>query len=176
MSQQTVEAGGRTRTFTTVGTSARNLLLVFHGSTQNGRTHQKFTDHSYDRLAEDGTAVVAYLDGFKGNWNDARRESRFPARKNSIDDIAFTRAVVRKLAASHGIDERRVFAAGYSNGGQMVMRLIHEAPGLLAGAAIFASTMPVPESFLAPTEPVVALPVLLAHGTADPIVPSTGDP
>lgn len=80
---------------------------------------------------------MVYLDGYRGNWNDARKESFFPARTANVDDVAFTRAVIEKLGA------RKVFfAVGYSNGGQMVMRLIHEAPGLLGGAMIIAATLP----------------------------------
>ena len=49
-------------------------------------------------------------------------------------------------------------------------------PGLLAGAAIVAATMPAPESFLAPTPAPapVPVPILLVHGTDDPIVPYQG--
>ena len=72
---------------------------------------------------------------------------------------------MRKLSASH-----RVFAIGYSNGGQMVMRLAHEAPELLAGAAVIAATMPAPENFLDTGTASAPLPVLLVHGTKDPIV------
>ncbi|MEU4893396.1 dienelactone hydrolase family protein [Streptomyces sp. NPDC044780] len=118
--------------------------------------------------------MVVYLDGHKGNWNDARRESSFPARKENIDDIGFTRAVIEKLTGSHRIHPGRVFAVGYSNGGQMVLRLAHEAPELLAGAAVLAATMPAPEDFLVADAPPAPMPVLLVHGTKDPIVGYAG--
>jgi polyhydroxybutyrate depolymerase len=166
-----VVVDGRTRTFTVVGDRGPDLVLVFHGSRQTGAGHREFTGRSFDTLASEGTAVVAYLDGHKGNWNDARRTSRFPARLENVDDVGFARAVVRKLAASHGVDTGRVFAAGYSNGGQMVIRLIHEDPGLLAGAVIVAAPLPAPDDFVpAPsTDPVRPMPVVLIHGTADRI-------
>ncbi len=168
----TVEVGGRERTFTAVGSeNSGDLILVFHGSKQNGRKHRAFTGRAFDRLAENGGATVVYLDGYRGNWNDARRQSFFPARMENMDDVGFARAVIQKFGS-----QRRVFAVGYSNGGQMVMRLIHEAPELLAGAAIFAATKPTPESFLLP-EPApapVPMPVLLIHGTKDPIVAYQG--
>lgn len=165
-----VEVAGRSRTFTVVGRPARDLILVFHGSRQTGDKHRAFTGRTFDAPAESGAAVVAYLDGYKGNWNDARRESSFPARKEDIDDVAFTRAVIDKLAASHEIDRERVFAVGYSNGGQMVMRLLHEAPELIAGGAVIAATLPAPENFLLGGSAPVPKPVLLIHGTKDPIV------
>jgi len=171
---------GRERTFTVVsGTPTphpRDLVLIFHGSRQNADAHRKFTGGSFDALADSGAAVVVYLDGFRGNWNDSRRESYFPARLENIDDVAFARAVMAEIESSEGTDPARVFALGYSNGGQMVMRLVHEAGELLAGAAIFSATMPAPDGFITPPAgaAVTPIPVLLIHGTRDPIVPFEG--
>ena len=176
--RDSVDVDGRTRTYTVAGPAdgkpERDLVLIFHGSRQTGAKHRDFTGKAFDALTAGGTAVVAYLDGYKGNWNDARRESRFPARRENIDDIGFTRAVIEKLTQTHRIDPRRVFAAGYSNGGQMVMRLVHEAPGLIAGATVIAATMPAPEGFLAADAPPAPMPVLLIHGTKDPIISYLG--
>lgn len=174
-----IDVDGRLRTLDVVEgprTPGRPLVLVFHGSRQSGAAHRRFTGGMYDALAADHGAVVAYLDGYRGNWNDARAESAFPARLADVDDVGFARRVVADLVASHDVDPRRVVAVGYSNGGQMVHRLLHEVPDLLAGAAIVAATMPAPESFLAPdpAPAAVPVPVLLVHGTQDPIVPYGG--
>ncbi|MEV5897159.1 alpha/beta hydrolase family esterase [Nonomuraea fuscirosea] len=172
-----VTVAGAARTFTLVGTAApgdaRPLILVFHGSRQTGDKHRAFTGGVFDALAARG-ALVAYLDGYRGNWNDARRESRFPARQAGIDDVGFARAVIATFAADRRADPSRVYAVGYSNGGQMVIRLAHETPGLLAGATVIAATMPAPENFLAGQAPPGPLPVLLIHGTKDPIVSYQG--
>ena len=173
-------AGGRTRTLTVVGApegpAARPLVVVFHGSRQTADAHRAFTGGVLDQLAARGEAVVAYLDGHRGNWNDARRESRFPARRAGIDDVAFFRAVVERLTGTHGIDPARVVATGFSNGGQFVLRLLHEAPGELAAAAVVAATLPVPESFLAVDDAgsMHRPPVALVAGTRDPIIPFEG--
>jgi polyhydroxybutyrate depolymerase len=177
---ETLAVGGRDRTFTVVGSpdapAARPLILVFHGSRQTGATHRAFTGSQLDALADDGRAVVAYLDGYRGNWNDARRQSAFPARREGIDDVGFVRAVVERLRRTHGIDETRVIVVGYSNGGQMVMRLLHEVPDLVAGAVIVAAAMPGPGDFLAPepAPPARPVPIAVIHGTRDPIVPYDG--
>jgi polyhydroxybutyrate depolymerase len=174
---ESIEVDGRSRRYTVVGQAGsvapRDLILIFHGSKQDGAKHRTFTGRIFDALADRG-AVVAYLDGYRGNWNDARRASEFPARKDGIDDVAFTRAVIDRLADSHGIDRKRVFAVGYSNGGQMVMRLAHETPELIAGAAVIAATLPAPENFLLADTTPAAIPVLLIHGTKDPIVAYAG--
>lgn len=180
--RSSIDVAGRHRTLTILGERAaahpRDLVIVLHGSKQSGEQHRAFTGGMYDTFATGGTAVVAYLDGYRGNWNDARRQSAFPARLEEVDDVGFVRAVIRSLEDTHGVDPSRVFVIGYSNGGQMAMRLVHEVPELIAGATVVAATMPTPESFLLPTEGVAArpLPVLLVHGTADPIVPFEGGP
>lgn len=171
---------GRERTYTVVGAREssvpRALILIFHGSRQSGEKYRNFTGRSFDILADSGRTVVAYLDGYKGNWNDARKESHFPARLEDLDDVAFTETVIGELKDSHGIDRQRVFIAGYSNGGQMVMRLVHQIGELLAGAMVQSATLPEGDDFMLPTPVPGAspLPVLLMHGTKDPIVPFRG--
>jgi polyhydroxybutyrate depolymerase len=178
--RSTVTAAGRTRSFTVIGEpdgpEDRALVLVFHGSKQNGEMHRRFTGGALDRLATDGRAVVVYLDGYRGNWNDARAESSFPARLEQVDDVAFARAVVDSVRLTHRIDPRQVVGVGYSNGGQLVFRLIHEAPDLLTGAVVVAATMPDRAGFLGPFSETSEhpIPVTLVAGTADPIVPYEG--
>ena len=173
-----IDIAGRQRSYTLAeppgagpGTS---LVLVFHGSKQTGEKFRAFTGNSFDALAGTGGAVVAYLDGYKSQWNDARAANGFPARTENVDDVAFAEAMISKLQASHQIDSSKVYAAGFSNGGSMVIRLVHQVPGLLAGAAVIAATQPAPESFLLPGAPPGPLPVVLIHGTADPLVAYEG--
>ncbi|WP_430782122.1 alpha/beta hydrolase family esterase [Actinoplanes sp. G11-F43] len=166
---ETIDVAGRARTFTLVtppGGDFERLLLVFHGSTQRGEVFREFTGNAFDAIP--GTAV-AYLDGFRGNWNDARRGSRFPARVQGVDDVAFAEAVAERAGGG-----RPVYAAGYSNGGGMVIRLLHERPGLIEGGAIIAAQQPEPGNFLVPGLPVVPKPVVIFHGTKDRIVPYAG--
>jgi polyhydroxybutyrate depolymerase len=179
--KSTVQVAGRARSFTVVGevdgADDRVIVLVFHGSKQDGEVHRRFTGHALDQLVSDGRAVVVYLDGYRGNWNDARAESSFPARREGVDDVAFARAVVDSVRRSHHVDGRAVIGVGYSNGGQMVFRLLHEVPDLLTGAIVVAATMPDRGGFLGgfSDSPVDRpIPVVLVGGTADRIVPFDG--
>ncbi|SDZ25914.1 alpha/beta hydrolase family esterase [Herbiconiux ginsengi] len=179
--KSTVSVAGRTRSFTAVGEidgpGDRAIVLVFHGSKQDGEVHRRFTGNALDRLAREGRAVVVYLDGYRGNWNDARATSSFPARLEDVDDVAFARAVVASVSRSHRVEARAVVGVGYSNGGQMVFRLIHEAPDLLTGAVVVAATMPDRAGFLGGFSDSAAdrpVPVVLVSGTADRIVPFRG--
>lgn len=47
-------------------------------------------------------------------------------------------------------------------------------PHSLSGAAIIAATQPVPDNFDLSADPATPLPVLLIHGTKDPLVPYDG--
>lgn len=71
-----------------------------------------------------------------------------------------------------------MIGVGYSNGGQLVMRLVHEAPELLAGAVVIGATWPVPDDVLLPgvVPAPVPMPMTLVHGTRDPIVAYAGGP
>jgi polyhydroxybutyrate depolymerase len=173
-----LDVAGRQRGYTVAAPpgagAGTSLVLVFHGSNQTSQKFRAFTGNSFDALASAGGTVVAYLDGFRGHWNDARAASGFAARTENIDDVAFAGAVISELRARHQIDRSKVYAAGFSNGGQMVIRLIHQVPGLLAGAAIIAATQPSPDNFLLAGAPPVPLPVVLIHGTRDPIVAYEG--
>ncbi|KAA9134870.1 alpha/beta hydrolase family esterase [Microbacterium caowuchunii] len=176
----TLSVAGRTRSFTVIGEAdgpeERALVLVFHGSKQDGEAHRRFTGRALDQLATNGRAVIVYLDGYRGNWNDARAESSFPARNEQVDDVAFARAVIVSVSGTHRFDSNAVVGVGYSNGGQMVFRLVHEAPELLAGAVVIAATMPDRAGFLAgfSETPKRPLPIVLVAGTADRIVPFEG--
>ena len=171
ITEGSIDVAGRTRTYTLAtppGGDYDRLLLVFHGSRQNAGVFRSFTGNAFDHLA--GTAV-AYLDGFQGNWNDSRKASRFPARVQNIDDAAFAEAAVKRFG-----DGRPAYAVGFSNGGGMVIRLLHERPDLLDGGAVIAAQQPAPENFVLPGLPVVPKPVVLFHGTKDRIVPYGGGP
>ncbi len=85
-------------------------------------------------------------------------------------DLGFLRALVAKLAADGLVDPARVFFAGASDGGAMVLRVVCEAPELAAGAAVVSMTLP-EGADCAGGAPV---PLLFIHGTADPVVPFEG--
>lgn len=170
--------GGRPRTALTVAPAHllpdAALVLVLHGSNQNAARMRAATGGAFDALTSGGDAVVTYLDAYRGTWNDARVSSTFPARRDGVDDVAFVEAAMDAAAAARGTSPSRVYTVGFSNGGQMVIRLLHQVPDRMAGAALIGATQPVPANFLLSHAAVVPRPVLLVHGTKDPIVPYDG--
>jgi polyhydroxybutyrate depolymerase len=179
VSAESLDIAGRTRTLTVVHRRRSDaakvpVVLVLHGSMQTASAVRSFTGNTFDRIGAQTGAVVAYLDGHKKHWNDARISNSSAARTDHVDDVAFVRAAIDLLERRYGGDRTRVHAVGFSNGGQMVIRLIHEIPSALAGAAVLAAVQTVPEDFAPDSPQQQPLPVLLLHGTKDPITPYAG--
>lgn len=179
MSPESVEVAGRTRTLTVVhhpqaGPSPVPIVLVFHGSMQTAAVIRSFTANTFDHIGAQSGAAVAYLDGHKKHWNDARIVNTSAARTDGADDVAFAKAAIDLLVRRYHGDSTQVRAVGFSNGGQMVIRLIHEMPTALAGAAVLSATQSVPENFAPDSPQQEPLPVMFLHGTRDPIVPYAG--
>ena len=179
VSPESVEAAGRTRTLTVVHHRQADagkvpVILVFHGSMQTAAAIRSFTANTFDHIGAESGSVVAYLDGHKKHWNDARIVNTSAARTDGVDDVAFAKAAIDLLVRRYNGDRARVHAIGFSNGGQMVMRLIHEMPSALAGAAVLSATQPVPENYAPDSPQQQPVPVMFMHGTEDPIVPYAG--
>jgi polyhydroxybutyrate depolymerase len=177
IAQESLSVGGRTRTYDVyVPTGLPKqapLLIVLHGSTQNGRSIREFSGYEFDRLADADKFVVAYPDGHEGNWNDCRRAASYPARLLDIDDKGFMEAIVAHLATRLQIDPARVFVAGYSNGGHMAFRLALEVPDRFAGIGVISANLPADDNSICRASGR-AVPLVIVNGTRDPINPYSG--
>lgn len=173
--------GGRIRSFSVVLPpglqSNAPLLIALHGSMMSGPQMRSMLGLSFERLARERGAVVVYPTGVEGHFNDGRLTASYSARTLNIDDVGFMRAIVDMLGSQLGIDLRRVYAFGYSNGGHMAMRLAAEAPELVAGVIVANANVPTadnmgwkPSQVVAGTQPTV----VLVEATKDPINPYLG--
>jgi polyhydroxybutyrate depolymerase len=86
-----------------------------------------------------------------------------------VDDVGFLRALVAKLVVEYGVDARRIYLSGLSNGGRMAARAALEAADVFAAAAVVAGAWSG-----AGTTPARPVPLLLIHGTADRHIPYDG--
>lgn len=78
-------------------------------------------------------------------------------------------AFVPAAAERYGFDPQRVFALGYSNGANIAAAMLLLHPGVLAGGALLRSMVPLEP----PVVPALqGVPVLLAEGRFDPIIPA----
>jgi polyhydroxybutyrate depolymerase len=139
------------------------LVLVFHAA--GGRADGIARHTGFSDLAEREGFVVAYPDAVGRRWNDGRRAV-------GPDDVGFVRALLDSLGSELGVDPRRRYAVGISNGAMFAHRLACDLPGVLAAIAPVAGTLPaaVSRRCAAPAP----LSVLAFQGTADRSVPYEG--
>jgi polyhydroxybutyrate depolymerase len=98
--------------------------------------------------------------GMLATWNAGNCCAK--ARDDKVDDVGFLRKVVADVAMRVGIDRRRVFAIGMSNGAMMSYRLACEASDVFHGIMAVAGTDNTTQC--APRFPV---PVLHIHARND---------
>jgi polyhydroxybutyrate depolymerase len=146
----------------------RPTVLVLHGSLLNAQVTVQ--SMGFEPLVHREDLVAVYPNGVMAQWNDGRP---MPAAiTGGVNDVAFIRALVGHLVHTGVSDPKRIYVAGYSNGGMMGLRLMCEAPELIAGVAGIGASFPVElaQHCKAPRP----TPVLLMNGTADPLVPYGG--
>ncbi|WP_408920784.1 hypothetical protein [Corynebacterium marquesiae] len=167
--RRTADVDGRTRRFLVIAPDnpgpRPNLLLFFHGSLQSGNVMRRFTNGTFDELADATNTVLVYPDGVDRHFNDCRSILPVTARAENVDDVAFAAFLVEEMRREFGT--ARTFACGYSNGGQMVLRLLFDAPFSLTRACIFASTLGEGDNH-APSNPAGYRPTPLLFSTAPP--------
>jgi polyhydroxybutyrate depolymerase len=145
----------------------RTLVLVLHGRGGSGAGIEWRTNGTFDRLADRDGAVVIYPQalGDPHRWNEGGGGFSDAAP----DDLAFLAALIDTAVTELGVDRRRVFAAGLSDGACMVYRLACERPDLVAAVAPVAGGMvPAVASACVRGAPVS---IIAMHGSADPIAP-----
>lgn len=149
---------------------SRPVVLVLHGSSQDGPTIRGLSSFTMDRLADEEGFVVAYPDGIDGNWNECRRGGSFTAKRQGVDDVAFLTRVLDET----GGPAAAALVTGYSSGGQMALRMAVEAPERVAAAAPVAASTPTEENFACATPAGPGVPLLFVNGTDDPFNPYEG--
>ena len=143
-------------------------MLNFHGLGGNGAGQAEYSE--YEKLAEsEGFAVVhpsglvvRELGGIR-NWEETDGSS--PAR----NDVQFASDLIDRIATQTCIDQSRVYATGFSNGGFFSAYLVCELADRIA-AAVSVGGISHPDD-CEPSRPVA---IAAIHGTTDDIVPFDG--
>lgn len=164
-----INVGGRDRSYRLYLPSglpaSAPLVVMMHG--YSGTARQVERSSQWDELADSGKFAVAYPDGLGRAWNvNGGGCCGRPAREG-VDDIGFIGAVVADIARNIGVDPRRVYATGMSNGGIMSYTLA-------CNTDIFAAIGPVAGVQLNPCQSPHQTSVMHIHGTADQVVPYAG--
>jgi len=150
------------------------VLLVLHPSRGSGAYMRGVVGGAIERITAADHALVVYPDGFEGHFNDCRSAANYTARTAKIDDVAFMRAIVDRLVTERQADPHRVYALGYSNGGQLALRLALEAPDMLTGAIVIAASLPTVDNLGCEVSKLPTRALAFVEGTGDPINPFNG--
>jgi polyhydroxybutyrate depolymerase len=145
------------------------LVIVLHGSSGSPEEIRQTT--GMDSLSETYRFLVAYPEGVNGagglfpsDWN-AGTCCGAAAREN-IDDVGFISGLITEMGKRVALDKRRVYVAGFSDGGRMAHHLACKLAPSIAAIAVVSGSLK--DDSCAPTRPV---PILAVHGTSDTEVP-----
>lgn len=169
-----ISVDGRERTFVFhVPTSApaegtRMLVISLHGRGGKGVQQEDLT--AFSALAGERGFVAVYPDGIDKSWADGRGTSS--ADMQGIDDVAFISALIDHCIKNYGVDPKRVFVNGHSNGSMMTNRLACELSTKIA--AIGHNAGPIGETVSTSCNPERSVSVIGFHGTEDSFVPYAG--
>jgi polyhydroxybutyrate depolymerase len=142
-------------------TAAMRLVVDFHGASSDMRAQDVYS--GFDPVADRHGFVVATPDGIDA----AIRQWRFLGTQ---DDVNFAKAIVGALAKSACVSRTHAYAVGISSGGAMSASLACQASDAFAGFGLVSA-----DFYLAPIcDKAVRRPILIFHGTADPVVPYDG--
>ena len=149
------------------------LVIVLHGSGENGAQIRLETGYGFDRLADQHGFAVVYPSASSFDWNDCSKIGDYSVNGRESDDVRFLVKLVDTLATDIGVDTGRVFATGVSSGGFMAIRLALEAPARFRAVAAVSANVPAPENFKCkPAGPgsAVGTSIMIMNGTKDPLV------
>jgi polyhydroxybutyrate depolymerase len=173
-----IEKGGPKRTYSTYVprglAKGAPLVVVMHGSGENGARMRIETGYGFDRLADTYGFAVVYPNAHEGYWDVCSIVGSVKADALNIDDVGFLTSMVDKLVTEIGVDPGRVFAAGSSRGGSMAVRLALEAHARFRAVAAISANVPMPENFKCKSAGQGTSSVMFMNGTDDPLVPFDG--
>lgn len=154
------------------------LLVMIHGGGGTPRTAAFATGAS--RAADERAFLVVYPAALARDPGQPVSFLRNPtfwnvgsgfghAERLRIDDTAYIEAVLDDVERRYAVDRERVFAAGFSNGAALALRVAVDL-----SARIRALTAVAGHLWQRDRRPARPVPLLYMIGTADPIVPPGG--
>lgn len=150
------------------------LVVNMHGSESTAAGQEGLS--GMDATADQDTFIVIYPEGAIAagagyEWNVPGQPlfGGSPVPASAPDDVSFITQLVTSMERQYCVDEKRVYATGFSGGARMASQLGCDASGVFAAVApVSGLRLPTP---CPSTRPV---PVVSFHGTADPVDPYLG--
>ena len=172
---QTIQYDGLTREYSIYvpasydGTTKFPLLFNLHGG---GGTNSAWQAASDMRPIADTADIILVYPQARPDPSDGNSFNWIPKVPGTFDDVPFFSSLIDTIASNYQIDQNRIYACGYSLGGDMTFELGCKLNNRIAAIAPVARTMqPNPNSFCSPVHPTGVLTIL---GTDDLVSPYNG--
>jgi len=141
------------------------LVLVLHGFL-SGRAYVAW-DTAMSKYADRNGFIAVYPKGLGLSWNAG--DCCGKSAEIQADDVAFIRSLVEDMRTNYKINDRMIFACGFSNGAMMCYRLAQELPDVFAAVASVEGSL---RSITKLTNGPIS--VLIIHGDRDRVFPYDG--
>jgi len=115
------------------------LVIFLHDQNENGKALIKSYGNKIQALADSSDAIVIYPDAVAAHWND-KSGARFPAT-DKVNDVGFISILIDYFKQVYSCDARRVYVAGFFNGGNLAYRLTCDISAKITAVAPFISDM-----------------------------------
>ena len=150
------------------GSKSVPLMLNFHGF--GGNSTHFMNNADLRSIAEKDTFILVYPQGSciggSSHWNACMSGGD---NKSNADDFGFVELMINEISSHYNLDLKRVYAAGYSNGGMMALGLANHKSEMIAAVACVSGAML--DCTGSTTHP---MPVVILHGTSDAVLPYNG--
>ena len=151
------------------GTTNFPLLFNLHGG---GGTNSAWQVTSDMRPIADTADFILVYPQARPDPSDGNSFNWIPKVPGTFDDVPFFSSLIDTIASNYQIDQNRIYACGYSLGGDMTFELGCKLNNRIAAIAPVARTMQAnPNSFCSPVHPTGVLTIL---GTDDLVSPYNG--
>ncbi len=150
------------------GTTPMPLVMILDGRGGDGAGIENLS--RFDAVADTNSLIAVYPDGVLRSWANGNGVS--PADRMGVNDVAFIAALLDRLERDYAVDVARMYVVGISNGGYMAERLVCDLPDRFAAVGVVSAAVSGALEQSCPAGPTI--PVVLMHGTNDPIVPASG--
>jgi polyhydroxybutyrate depolymerase len=122
------------------GKGAHPLVIALHGIGGTGADSRR---GSWTPPGEREGFITVYPDGIDKRWDYGRQLNRpMPlVDGQKVDDIVFFTALIERAVSELDVDRKRVYLAGYSNGGLMAHRIACAMDQQFAAVASYISGM-----------------------------------